>query len=78
MIQLTKLNGISILVNPDLIRTIESAPDTLLKFIDGETLMVRETPREVINFLVAFRRECARGPSASEPDASSKESPAWT
>ena len=72
MIQLTKLNGRSILVNPDLIRTIESTPDTLLKFTDGETLMVRETPREVINFVVSFRRECA----ATDFDA--KESDAWT
>ena len=44
MIELNRLNGSPLLVNPDLIRVIESMPDTLLTFTDGEKVMVRNQP----------------------------------
>lgn len=70
MIQLTKLNGAVVFVNPDLIRLIERAPDTILAFADSETLAVRETPDVVREKIIEYRRACARGPA--------EESPAWT
>ena len=70
MIELTKLNGAPVLVNPDLIRTVEATPDTVLKFIDGDSLIVREKPREVSAKVVRYKQEC--GISAV------KESSAWT
>jgi flagellar protein FlbD len=60
MIQLTKLNGATVFVNPDLIRSMELAPDTLLAFIDGERLMVLETPEQVRARILEFRRDCVR------------------
>lgn len=56
MIELKKLNGKDVLVNPDLIRFIESTPDTVLTFTDGETMMIREKPQEVVEKIVHFRR----------------------
>ena len=59
MIQLTKLNGAPVFVNPDLIRAMEPAPDTVLAFVDGERLIVRERPADVCRKIVEFRRECS-------------------
>lgn len=47
MIQLTKLNGASIVLNSDLIKTAEASPDTMLTLINGEKMIVRE-PCEVV------------------------------
>jgi flagellar protein FlbD len=66
MIQLTKINGAPISVNPDLIRTVTSTPDTLVTFVDGETLMVRESVSEVNSKFLDFKRSLTR------------ETPAWT
>ncbi len=56
MIELSRINGKPLLVNPDLIRFIESAPDTILIFTDGERLMVREAPGEIVKKIVVYRR----------------------
>ena len=62
MIQVTRLNGNSVFVNPDLIRYVEAAPDTILTFIDNTTLMVREQPKELIERIIGFRRLVAQTP----------------
>ena len=55
MIELTRLNGNSLVVNSDLIQYVESAPDTTLTLLNGEKVVVREGAREVIDLTVAFR-----------------------
>ncbi len=62
MIQVTKLNGSVVYVNPDLIRFVETTPDTILTFIDNSTLMVKEQPEDVIERVVGFRRQIALQP----------------
>jgi flagellar protein FlbD len=62
MIQVTKLNGSVVYVNPDLIRFVESTPDTILTFTDNTTLMVKEQPKDVIEKVVGFRRQIAQQP----------------
>jgi flagellar protein FlbD len=55
MIQLTRLNGISIVLNSDLIKTAEASPDTMLTLINGEKIIVRETCEEVTERVLAYR-----------------------
>jgi flagellar protein FlbD len=55
MIQLTRLNGIPIMLNSDLIKTAESSPDTMLTLINGEKLIVREDCDEVTERVLAYR-----------------------
>ena len=55
MIELTRLNGASLVINSDLIQYAESAPDTTLTLIGGEKVLVRESPGEVIDLTVAYR-----------------------
>ncbi|MGH9588326.1 MAG: flagellar FlbD family protein [Acidobacteriaceae bacterium] len=55
MIELTRLNGNRLAVNSDLIEYAESAPDTLLKMVTGEKLLVTESLAEVAERMAAFR-----------------------
>jgi flagellar protein FlbD len=58
MIELLKLNGTVVFVNPDLIRFVESSPDTILIFGDGKTLLVKNKPQEVLSKIIEYRRLC--------------------
>jgi flagellar protein FlbD len=55
MIQLTRLNGIPIVLNSDLIKTAESSPDTMLTLINGEKIIVREGCDEVTERVLIYR-----------------------
>lgn len=43
MIQLTRLDNSPILINLETIKYIESTPDTLIRFTNGDSVIVRET-----------------------------------
>lgn len=58
MIYLKRLTGELILVNADLIRQVESTPDSVLTFLNGEKLVVLDTFEEIIKQVVEFRRRC--------------------
>ena len=58
MIELTRLNGDRLLVNPDHIRFVEICPDTLITFTDGRTLMVKERPLEIAGLVRTYRQSC--------------------
>ena len=57
MIQLTRLNGIPIVLNSDLIKTAEASPDTMLTLINGEKIIVRETCDQVTERVLAYRAQ---------------------
>jgi flagellar protein FlbD len=61
MIQLTRLNNQPLVVNSDLIKFVENAPDTVLTLVTGEKLVVREASREVLEKIVEFRRSIYAG-----------------
>jgi flagellar protein FlbD len=55
MIEVTRLNGNSMVLNSDLIKTAEASPDTMLTLITGEKLIVREECSEVVERVLAYR-----------------------
>jgi flagellar protein FlbD len=55
MIEVTRLNGNSMLLNSDLIKTAEASPDTMLTLINGEKMIVREELSEVVERVLAYR-----------------------
>jgi uncharacterized protein YlzI (FlbEa/FlbD family) len=61
MIQLTRLNNQPLVVNSDLIKTIESAPDTVITLLNGEKIVVRETGEKILARIVEFRRRVLDG-----------------
>jgi len=55
MIEVTRLNGHTMLLNSDLIKIAEASPDTMLTLIHGEKLIVRETCTEILEKVLAYR-----------------------
>jgi len=68
MIHVTRLDGTDLVVNADLIATIERTPDTMLALVTGARLMVRETVEEIVERVVSYRRRLQVGPTLL-PDA---------
>lgn len=56
MIEVSRLNGSIYFLNPDMILTLEATPDTVITLTSGEKLMVRESPQELIDRFVLFKR----------------------
>lgn len=66
MIELTRLNGSRLIVNCDLIKYAESAPDTVLTLITGEKLVVLEPADEILRRTLEYH---ARILAAAWPEA---------
>ena len=54
MIKLTKFNGDEFVVNAELIRFIESRPDTYVTLTGNDRLLVRESVEEVVKRSIAY------------------------
>ena len=62
MIALHKLHGEPIVLNAELIETIESTPDTLITLVDRRRLIVSESVDEVVDAVVRYRRRIVATP----------------
>lgn len=60
MITLTRLNGKTLVVNAELIRTVEELPDTTLTLINGDHIIVSESMSEVVEKTVNYGRALRR------------------
>jgi flagellar protein FlbD len=56
VIQLTRLNNQTFVVNSDLVKFIERSPDTVITLVSGEKLVVRDSLEQVLDRIVEFRR----------------------
>ena len=57
MIEVTKINGVKVLVNPDLIELVEETPDTVLTLTTGRKIIVRESRQEIKNLVILYRKD---------------------
>jgi flagellar protein FlbD len=57
MIQLTRLNGQPLMVNADLIETVESTPDTVITLVSGNKLIVRDSMDAIQQSVIDFKRK---------------------
>jgi flagellar protein FlbD len=57
MIYVTRLDHKSMVVNAELIVTIESTPDTLVTLSNGLQFLVRESVGDVVSRVVEYRRQ---------------------
>ena len=57
MIEVTKLSGQKILVNPDLLEMVEETPDTVVTLTTGKKIMVKESRQEIKNLVKSYRRD---------------------
>lgn len=57
LIELTKLGGQKVLVNPELIELVEETPDTVVAFTTGRKLIVKESRQEIRNLVKSYRKD---------------------
>ena len=57
MIEVTKMNGRKVLVNPDLIELVEETPDTVVLFTTGRKIIIKESRQEVKNIVKSYRKD---------------------
>ena len=60
MITVTRLNGKPIVVNADLIRSVEENPDTTITLINGDHIIVLETMSDVVDRAIEYGRSLRR------------------
>lgn len=73
MILVKKLSGTEIVLNSDLIETIEATPDTVITLIDGTRYLVIESPAEIVDRVLNYRAALLR--LAERPDPATVERP---
>lgn len=57
MIELTRLNGKQIIINSDLIESVEENPDTVVTLVNGKKIIVRENKYEVKELVKSYKKE---------------------
>ena len=62
MITLHKLNGDQVVLNAELIESVEATPDTLITLVDRRRLMVLERVDDVVDAVVSYRRRVLGAP----------------
>ena len=55
MIEVTKLNDMKLLVNAELIETVEETPDTVISFVTGKKIIVKESRQEIKNLVILYK-----------------------
>ena len=56
MIKVTRLNGSELVINVDLIESVEAIPDTIVSLVTGKKIMIKETTDSVIEKVAEFKR----------------------
>ncbi len=57
MIKLTRIDGEPFVLNAELIRYVESRPDTFVSLTTGERVIVRESLDQVIELAVRYQQQ---------------------
>ena len=56
MIKVTRLDGKTYYLNPHQIESMELKPDLTITMLSGKNIIVKESPDEVINRIVNYRK----------------------
>lgn len=57
MIEVTKLNGVKILINPHLLEVVEETPDTVVTLTTGRKIIIKESRQEIKNLVELYRKD---------------------
>ena len=57
MIEVTRLNDTKLLINSDQIKFVEETPDTVISFLSGKKIIVKESRQEIQNLVILYRRK---------------------
>ena len=62
MISVTRLGGTEVVINTDLIVTVEKTPDTVITLTTNDRIMVRESVEDIVARAAEFRHRVMQGP----------------
>lgn len=57
MIELTRFNGTTFLLNSDLIETVEETPDTVVTLSTGKKIVVKESRQDIKNLVKSYKKD---------------------
>lgn len=57
MITVHRLNGTAIIINIDLVETVESTPDTTVTFTNGKKIIITETVDEFLLKTLEYKKK---------------------
>ena len=56
MIKVTRLNDSTLMINVDMIRSLQAIPETVITFTNNDKIMVKEPLEEVSQKIVEYQR----------------------
>ena len=59
MIEVTRLKGSKIIINAELIESIEETPDTVITLTNGKRYVVGEQASELVSRVIEYKRRIA-------------------
>ncbi|MGM0409710.1 MAG: flagellar FlbD family protein [Bacillota bacterium] len=59
MIEVTKMSGDKIIINAELIESIQATPDTVITLTTNKKILVENEVDEIINKVIAYKKEIA-------------------
>lgn len=68
MITLQKLSGKELVINAELIESIEATPDTIITLVTGNRYVVKQSPEVVVDLVVKFKQSIMRQKDYVSPD----------
>jgi flagellar protein FlbD len=57
MIEVVRLNGKKYWINPHMIESMEQNPDLTLSMLSGRKIIVKNTPEDIIEKIIAYRQK---------------------
>jgi flagellar protein FlbD len=57
VIIITRTNGTKMYINPELIQSVEATPDTIITLAGNKKLVVKDTPQEIAERFIEYRRK---------------------
>lgn len=57
MITITRLNDKELIINSDLIESMESTPDTTISMTTGRKIIARESIDEIIDMIIEYKKK---------------------
>ena len=57
MIEVTRINGTKILINPHMLEIVEETPDTVLTLNTGRKIIVKESRQDIKNLVKSYRKD---------------------
>jgi flagellar protein FlbD len=57
LIELTRFDGSTFYINPELIRSIEHTPDTVITLVDDYKIVVKDKIEDVISRFIQYQKD---------------------